>query len=251
MNDMDERMRILEMLDNGQINAEQALTLIQALEEAAEPAAAEPTVDEQAAPDEAVYAATLLAPPAQDEVAQPDAPTRQEETVGTSTANSQAESVQPEVVPQAQPPDFTKWRRFWVVPFWVGAGLAVLGGLLMNWALATSGSIGFWFFCATIPMLLGVLVVVLAWQSRTAHWLHLRVHQKPGEKPQHIVISFPLPMRITLWFVRTFRYRMPQLQQANLDELLQAVDETTSPENPLYIEVDEGEDGEQVQIYIG
>jgi hypothetical protein len=44
---------------------------------------------------------------------------------------------------------------------------------------------------------------------------------------------------------------MPQFQQANLDEILQAVDDTTSPENPLYIEVDEGENGEKVQIYIG
>jgi hypothetical protein len=53
------------------------------------------------------------------------------------------------------------------------------------------------------------------------------------------------------WFVRTFKTRIPPLQEPSVDELLRALEENTSPDNPLYIEVDEGEHGERVQIFIG
>jgi hypothetical protein len=41
------------------------------------------------------------------------------------------------------------------------------------------------------------------------------------------------------------------LREPSVDELLRALDENTSPDNPLFIEVAEGEHGERVQIFIG
>jgi hypothetical protein len=240
MDNTDERMRILEMLERGKIDAGQAVLLIQALEETPEPAETDLPDPEQA-----------LTTEAENRTAGYSAPGWQVQADETTTPDDQPEILEPEVMTQPKPPDFDKWRRFWVVPLWIGVGIAILGGLLMNWALASTGGYGFWFFCATLPMLLGVLVIVLAWQSRTARWLHLRVQQAPGEKPQRIVLSFPLPLRITAWFMRTFRHRIPQMQETNFDEILQAVGESTSPETPLYIEVEEGGHGEKVQIYIG
>jgi len=93
--------------------------------------------------------------------------------------------------------------------------------------------------------------MALAVSSRTSRWLHLRVHQKPGERPQTIAISFPLPLRFAAWFVRNFGRYIPKLDQTGLDEMILALGKTTGPNSPFYIEVDEGEDGEQVQIYIG
>jgi hypothetical protein len=37
---------------------------------------------------------------------------------------------------------------------------------------------------------------------------------------------------------------------ANLDEVIMAL-EKTSPEQPFYVKVDEGESGEKVEVYIG
>jgi hypothetical protein len=185
------------------------------------------------------------------EAATPEAQDWQTEPASSSEAGEQAQAVKAEVLSEPPPPNFDKWRRFWIVPLWIGIGIAIIGGILMNWAYTASGEIGFWFFCASAPMLIGVLVIFSAYQSRTARWLHLRVQQAPGEKPQRIVLSFPLPLRLSMWFVRVFRHRIPQFQETNVDEILMAVDKTTSPDTPLYIEVDEGEKGEKVQIYIG
>jgi hypothetical protein len=139
-----------------------------------------------------------------------------------------------------------------MIPLWVGVVITVLGGIWMFGAMQSSG-FGFWFVCATIPFIIGLFILVLGAQSRTAHWLHLRVQQPPGERPQRIAISFPIPIGFAAWFFRTFRKVIPGLDNVpeDIDGMLQAIKETTSPETPLYIEVDEGDGQEKVQIYIG
>jgi hypothetical protein len=112
------------------------------------------------------------------------------------------------------------------------------------------GGLGFWFACTWFPFLFGVLVLALAWATRNTPWLHIRVHQKPGESPQKIAISLPLPLRLSAWFLQMFRGRIPQMGNTNLDEIVLGLENIT-PDAPFYVEVDEGEDGERVQIYIG
>jgi len=139
-----------------------------------------------------------------------------------------------------------------MIPLWIGVGITVLSGMLMYWALQSAG-VGFWFICAIIPFVIGVLVMAMGAQSRTARWLHLRVQQPPGERPQRIAISFPLPIGLTSWFFRTFRHRIPGMDSVpeNIDEILNAMRDSTSPENPIYIRVDDDEDGDKVEIFIG
>jgi hypothetical protein len=141
------------------------------------------------------------------------------------------------------------WRKLWQIPLWIGAGVTVLGALFMFNALLRSG-IGFWFFCAWVPFLLGLGILVLAWQTRAAPWLHLRVRHADGDRRQTVSLSFPLPVRAAAWFFRTFGKRIPALADKNLDMLLLALESNLSADAPMYIEADGG-DGEQVQIYIG
>jgi hypothetical protein len=107
----------------------------------------------------------------------------------------------------------------------------------------------FWFACAWFPFLISVAIVALAWASRSAHWIHIRVHQSPGERPQNIAISFPIPLSLMAWFLRTFRSKIPNMQGVNPDEMILALNHV-SPEKPFYVEVNE-EDGERVEVYIG
>jgi len=148
------------------------------------------------------------------------------------------------------PEDVEKWRRWWMLPIWAGATLTILAGALMYWAQQTYG-LGFWFYCAWLPFLLGLGLIMIAWSSRTARWLHVRVQQAEGEWPRNIAISFPLPIRLTAWFFRLFGGRIPGLQGTSIDELILALDQTATPDNPLYVKVDEGEDGERVEVFIG
>ena len=116
----------------------------------------------------------------------------------------------------------------------------------MLWVYQSTG-FSFWFGCTWLPFLLGVAVIAMAWGSRSARWLHLR------EWPRTFAFSFPLPLHFAAWFMRTFGKFIPQVNEIGLDfdQLIEAFETSTNPETPFYIEVDDGEGGEKVQIYIG
>jgi hypothetical protein len=251
------RMRILEMIESGEITTDEGLRLLQAIN-----GEADDEGSEQALPDP-VTGAVIIIPAASPEPAikaagqapgvgeQSD--TRPEEDAPAEEAASQAEEPAPQAEPLHRnpiPPNFGRWRDWWMIPFGIGVGITVLGSLFMYWAFQASG-LGLWFACAWIPFLLGVAVLALSWESRTARWMHIRVEQKTGEWPQKIALSFPLPLRLTAWFMHTFGNHIPDLNGVPLDEILQALDKSASPENPFYVEVEEGENGERVQIFIG
>ena len=227
-----ERFQVLEMIESGVITPEEGARLLTALEDHSLPA--EEDVDPFSS-ETGNLAATIL----------PERATMPEIYPGDP-----APEVEDETNDRTFDPNIQYWRRWWMIPMWIGIAITVIGGSLMFLAIQSSG-IGFWFGCAWLPFLLGVGVMALAWSSRTSRWLHLRIHQKPGERPQTILLSFPLPLRITAWFLRTFGQHIPQLKNTGLDELVLALGKTTGPDNPFYLEVDEGEDGERVEIYIG
>jgi hypothetical protein len=155
--------------------------------------------------------------------------------------------------PPTTPPDddeIQRWKRWWIIPLWIGVGVTVVGGILMYWGLNVRES-GFWFACAWFPFLLGVALLALAWGSRTSPWLHVRIHQAPGEKPQKIAISFPIPIQLTVWGLRVFGRHIPYLENTSLDEVILALKTVTREGTPLFVDVEEGENGERVQVFIG
>ncbi len=146
--------------------------------------------------------------------------------------------------------DLDKWRVWWIIPFWLGVGITTLGGALMYWAWSVNG-LGIGFILAWIPFLIGVGTLVLGWNSKTGPWVHIRIHQKPGETPERIAISLPIPIRFFAWTIRTFGSFIPGLDTAGIDEVILALSNNSPGEPPLSINVSDDEDGEQVIIYIG
>lgn len=238
MSNENERRLILEMIDRGKISAEDGLHLLQSLpeEEIEEgedfyPESFEQQTYADASPEEHIAAPLPLG-----------------EQTGTEGGYRSSEENSGYRANTAKP-DFNRWRGYWIIPLWIGVGITIGGSLLMLWAAQTAG-LGFWFLCASVPFAIGVLTLALAWQSRSARWLHLRVQQRPGEWPRTIAFSFPLPLRISSWFMRIFKPYIPGMQDVSIDEMLSALETSTSSEEPLTIEVEE-DDGERVQIYIG
>ncbi|OQY30242.1 MAG: hypothetical protein B6243_10635 [Anaerolineaceae bacterium 4572_5.2] len=84
-----------------------------------------------------------------------------------------------------------------------------------------------------------------------SHLLHLRVQQKPGSKPERFAISFPLPIRLTAWGLRVFGRFIPNMDATGLDKVILALKDSTDEDAPLIVNVDDSEDGERVQIFIG
>lgn len=273
------RMQILEMIEKGEISLEDGLRMLEDANQAEEDAEREPSqqvdsVDEPGPMPVNTGQEDLTNPPLHVE----GVTSQQVSPGGTSPVppvEPVPESERVEIVSKipedagsedafdepdtgykkggrGMPEGVEKWRRWWTIPLWIGVGITVLGGLFM--LLAYLGSqIGFWFLCWSVFFAFGVVIIALSAQSRTARWLHLRVKQRPGERPANIAISFPLPLRLARWLMRIFGHWIPNTGGASAEDIisaLDAVDETVSFENPVYIEVDD-EDGEHVEIYIG
>ncbi len=146
--------------------------------------------------------------------------------------------------------DFDKWRAWWIIPFWLGVGITTLGGSLLYSSLLAKG-IGIGFILSWIPFLIGVGIMVLGWNSKTGAWVHIRIDQKPGETPQRIAISLPIPIRFLAWIIRNFGSFIPGLDFTGIDEVILALGKHSPGDTPLSINVSDDEDGEQVKVYIG
>ena len=250
----DERVRILEMINSGVITAEQGLALIKAMEE--DDSSPAETV-EAAQPASPILPETVE-PPAAEPAKAPEAGEAQPESPSQPAAAEEEEvfAPEPEDPPQeaaplpthSEPPSLAHYRSFWRIPVTIGLVITILAAILMFLAYQDS-EIGFWFACTWFPFLLGVLILSLGWASHYNPWLHLRIRQKPGSRPEKISISFPLPVGLVHWVMPFFRDKIPARNGVDPVEMIGLL-KNVSPDKPLYIEVDEP-GGEHVEIYIG
>lgn len=229
MTEKNERIQILEMVESGVITAGEGARLLQALDD-------DDRLEEMQTASDESYTGFANAG---------------DDTFSPGNSN-ETTPVSGEVVENIFEPEIERWRRWWMIPLWIGVGITIFSSILLFWVYETSG-FNFWFGCLWLPFFVGVAVMAMAWGSRSARWLHLRVQQEPGEWPRTIAFSIPLPLRFTAWLLRTFGHFIPKVNNVDIDfeQLIQVFETSTTPETPFYIEVDEGEKGETVQIYIG
>jgi hypothetical protein len=101
--------------------------------------------------------------------------------------------------------------------------------------------------------MLGVVFIALAAASRTARWVFVKVEEseRKHKKPTRLTLGFPLPLRLTAWVLRHFGHYIPDLEKTAADEAILALERTTSSDSPLVVDVEDDEDGDHVQVYIG
>ena len=158
-----------------------------------------------------------------------------------------------EIVASAAPPDMDRFRRFWKYPFFIA--LAVLIGIglgLRSMYQASEGAVTFWFFCVLNLFILTFLLTALAFMSRCAPWVHIRVSEKKGQK---FAISLPLPMGLAQWGIGIARNFVPESERGSLDvaaEFIRSAQHNMhgADVEPFVIDVDD-EDGDSVQVFIG
>ncbi len=211
-----ERKQILKMIEEDKITPEEGLHLMRALEET----------------------------PAEDEiqVVEPEAGKK-------SGAEAQAERSGLDVEARIAGVISTA-RRLWQIPLWLGIGVTVLSAAGMYWIIRGPGT-NFWFYCLTLPLLLGVGIITAAVGSQKARWIFVDVQQKPGDRPERIFLDLPLPLKFAAWFLRTFGHKIPDLEKTNVDEIIRVVETGFSGDEPLIVNIDEGDQGERVRVFIG
>ena len=161
-------------------------------------------------------------------------------------AEEPAETLPPPPREPVEPPR-TRWARFWIYPA-LGGGVVLFVGLMVMALVYVSDAARGWMFCGWVPLLLGLSVMLLAVWSRNATWLHLRIKEEEGRK---IAFSFPIPLTLTAWVMRVAQPFVPQLQDTGVDDLLIALRDSAARGEPMFIDVQDEEKGERVEIYIG
>ena len=149
-------------------------------------------------------------------------------------------------------PADTRISRFgnpWLIPMYVGLALFVCGALAVFPLYSESGS---WLLavCGWPLFVIGFLTLLAAWLARKARWIHVRVTNVDGSK-RNIRFSLPLPLRLSAWALKIAARWAPQLKGTSIDELFDALNEGLKGDQPLTIDVQEGDGGERVQVYIG
>jgi len=219
----EEQLQILKMLEDGQIGAEEAAELLAAL------SSEEEERSFTAQPQAALHV-------------------RMTDDAGMTDDARVIEGV---VEEPARTPGWEKppasWSRFWIYPALVGGGLLTAGAMVLGLLYAASAARLWRVCCGWLPMMLGLAVALLALWSRTARWLHLRVQEEGKRK---VAFSFPLPLTLTALVIRIIRPYVPQLKETGVDEMILALRDTNQDE-PFFLDVQDDEDGEHVQVYIG
>jgi hypothetical protein len=211
----EERRKILQMVADGKISADEAATLMRALEEDAgeEPGKIPPSLQSGSGAESGFTSE------------------RSDSTDFDDVRN--------------------RARRFAMIPLWAGVFLTTLTAWGM-FSIQQGSGYNFWFFCLSMPLLLGIILITMGAASSAARWLYLNVDRSSHDDwPRQITLAFPLPLGLVSWFLKTFGSRIEGLKQTNVDEVVQAISLTKGMKEPLIINVDDSEDGERVQVFIG
>ncbi len=206
----EERKMILQMVEQGKISAEQAASLMHALEADADPAEIEVVQAEPTAGFE-----------------------------GSESSAPEFEDVK------------ARARRFAMIPLWTGILIAVLSSWGI-YGIQQSAGMNFWFYCLLFPLFLGVLLIIIGAGGQSSRWLYVNVDRRYAQDgPRNITLGFPLPLGLTSWFLRTFGHNIQGMKNTNVDDIIQILDSTKKSGEPFIVNVNDDEDGEHVQVYIG
>jgi len=200
----EERRKILQMVADGKISAEEAAALMRLLEESAE-----------------------------EEI----------EVIETESASG-GEKINAE--------EFDQIRERARLFAWIPLGVGIILTILTSWwmfSIQQKAGLNFWFFCMTLPFFLGILLIALGAGGRSLRWLYVNVDRShQNDWPKNITLALPLPLGLAGWFLKNFG---SHLQWSRVDEILTAISAAKTTAEPLIVNVDEGDSGERVQVFIG
>lgn len=141
-------------------------------------------------------------------------------------------------------------RNLAMIPLWTGVAIAVLSAWGI-YSIQQSAGMNFWFYCLMVPLFLGVFLIVLG-ASEGSKWLYVNVDRRNAhDGPKNITLGFPLPLKLTAWFLRNFGHNIQGLKETNVDDIIQVLNVTGTTSEPLIVNVHDDKDGEHVQVYIG
>jgi hypothetical protein len=206
----EERRKILQMVEEGKISAEEAASLMRALDE--------DSVE------------------AQVEAYEADAGSGFD---GSASSASEFDNVK------------ARARRFAMIPLWIGVSIAVFSAWGI-FGIQQNDGLNFWSFCLMFPLMLGVLLIAIGSAGQGSKWLYVNVDRRyASDWPKNITLGFPIPLGLTSWFIRNFGHNINGMNKAQVDGIVEVLNATGNSDDPFIVNVDDDDDGDRVQVYIG
>lgn len=129
--------------------------------------------------------------------------------------------------------------------FGVGVAIVAAGGFLLARAYGREGMPGLTW--GWVVFALGVLGLLLGWWLRRARWLTIRVREHDGAA---FSVALPVPLGLSVLAVRVAKPFVPQLQGMDAEALMGAMRDELRDGGAFVVQVDEGEDGDFVELTI-
>ena len=207
----EERRKILQMVEEGKISAEEAASLMRALDEDS--------------------------PEAGIEVLEAEAGSGFEG--GEATSAPEFEEVK------------ARARRFAMIPLWIGIVIAVFSAWGIYTVQQNAGVNFWFFCLIFPLMLGVLLITLGAGgQSSKWLYVNVE-RRHAEDWPRNITLGFPLPLDLTAWFLRTFGHTMHGMDKINVDGIIEVLHATGRSGEPFIVNVNDDESGDHVQVYIG
>jgi len=130
----------------------------------------------------------------------------------------------------------------------MAGGAALLFGTAIMAVVYSTGAARGWLVCGWGPMITGLTMTLLAWWASRARWLHVRISEAGKRR---MAFSFPLPLTLAAWVLRIAQPFVPQLAGTGVDDVIIALRDGKLGDEPIAIDVENGDKDERVQVYIG
>lgn len=137
-----------------------------------------------------------------------------------------------------------RWKAWWLIPMSLG-----IAGSAAGLGLSQLG--GWWWVCAGPLLVVSVTLVILAAATSQSPWVHVRVRTGVDDGFRKINISLPIPVRLSAWGLRTFGGNLHGLDDTVVDDLILGLEGNLSHETPIHIHVQDDENGEHVEVFMG
>jgi hypothetical protein len=142
-------------------------------------------------------------------------------------------------------------RSFAMIPLWIGVLIAVLSSWGIYTIQQNAGmNFWFYCLLFPLFLGIVLIVIGAGGQSSRWLYVNVD-RRTARDGPKNISLGFPLPLGLTSWFLRTFGRNIQGMKNTNVDDIIQILDATGKSDQPFIVNVNDDGDGERVQVYIG
>jgi hypothetical protein len=237
MTSASERLSILDRLEKGEINPEEAARLLSASGQA----------QEHGAHGETDSPMGVLGRLERGEINADEAARRLEVAKRPSRNHSHNGASKISVRNIANEANKSSRTSWWLPPLIVGVVMTTLSALWLR-ADASDDILGFWFYFALLPLFAGIALIATGALLRRSHWVRVRVKGQDHGHDVNVNTQLPIPFDLASGLMEKLGLNIRGFNAGTIEQIKAALKKASEDGQPVHIQAN-GDDG-AVDIYI-